>query len=241
MRMLRMGGAGAGSTVTDGAGRFLIERVEPGDYDLNVEHATRVMSHDESLAIAQGDNEVRVDLPIGIVEGRVTDGNGQPVMGAKITAERASSGMSGQIVSMFVTDSGSSMSIGGEIADPSVTNANGEYVLRGVACGVPLEVSAEHSGSAPAVSDEFEVAPGSVERGIDLVLEAAGTAEITLAGAPNESFFFVSAVFLGEASVDPASTTLMGESGELTGLRSGPWSFSLREFFAAAFEVDLIA
>lgn len=229
MRMWRMGSSGAGSTTTDGAGRFQIERVAPGEYDLVVEHATRVMSHDQTLTVVQGDNEVRIDLPIGIVEGRVTDQEGQPVMGAKVTVDRAADGVAGQVVSMFVTDSGSSISVGGDLADPTVTNANGEYVLRGVACEIELVVAAEHSGSAPAASEAFEVAPGSVERGVDLVLEAAGTAEITLTGAPNESFFFVSAIYLDGGGVDPASTTLMGDSGELTGLRSGRWRFSLRE------------
>lgn len=221
---------GGGGTTTDGNGRFVIERVEPGSFDLVVEHTTRVMEHSESLVVVQGENTVSVDLPIAIVEGRVTDKDGNPVAGAKVRIEKDGQPSNAFIVSMLMGDAGeSSITVGGDAADPSLTNMNGEYSLRGVLTDVPLRVKVDHQGNAPVQSEEFEVGPGQVKRGVDLQLLAAGKLHVTLQGGPDESYFLARAKYLDAEGVEQVTDTLWGTEQTLEGLRPGRWMVTLLE------------
>lgn len=224
---------GDASSTTDGSGRYSIERVKPGDYTVVVRHPTREMDFTEDVTISAGENQLPLELPIAIVEGRVIDAEGQPIAGAKVRAVKfgGQEGNTFQAVSMFVTsEGGGSVVVGGDGgADPSVTNANGEYSLRGVLTNTPIQVAVDHEGSAPVKSEPFEVAPGGIERGVDVQLEVAGSARLSVTGATGGGMFFVTATYLDADGVEPRSETIFGEDATMENLRVGRWRFQLRE------------
>ncbi|HJL34977.1 MAG TPA: carboxypeptidase regulatory-like domain-containing protein, partial [Polyangiaceae bacterium LLY-WYZ-15_(1-7)] len=76
---LRPSGA---STVTDGAGRFVLEGLPPGLGELHAEHAATAPARSDAMRLSAG--EARTDLTLvapegGVVEGRVVDARGFPV------------------------------------------------------------------------------------------------------------------------------------------------------------------
>ena len=219
-----------GGTTTDGMGRFKMERVKPGDYTVVIEHSSRVMDYSEALTLGVGSETYSVDLPITIVEGRVTDAQGQPIQGAKVEAITPSEGRSSSMVSMFISDGGdTAITVGGATTDPARTNANGEYSLRGVASDRPIQVRATHASSAPVTSKELELGPGEVRRGIDLEMLPAGKLRVVLNGAPEDTFFLVHANYLDGAGIPPELTTLTDGEATLDSLRPGRWQLSLSE------------
>ncbi|HTF90354.1 MAG TPA: carboxypeptidase regulatory-like domain-containing protein, partial [Planctomycetota bacterium] len=85
-------GGGGPRAKSDGEGRYRFEKVDPGSYELVVRHATRAMPMRFPIEVEVSGLEYDIDLPISILEGRVSDGENQPVAGAKVWAERKTVG-----------------------------------------------------------------------------------------------------------------------------------------------------
>lgn len=187
---------GGPSGTSDGRGRFTIDEVEPGEYELVVSHPARAMPHRQKLTVRPGGERVELDFDVTILEGRVTDTQGQPIAGARVRAERvAPEGRETRVERVIVMASasggggGSVVVSGADAAEAVETDADGHYSLRGVSSGVPIRVRAEAGGYSFARSESLELAPFEKRPGLDLELNAGGSlaVEVRQAGAVPQS------------------------------------------------------
>ncbi|MCZ6597768.1 MAG: carboxypeptidase regulatory-like domain-containing protein, partial [Planctomycetota bacterium] len=86
---LQILGMGSGGVRTDGDGRYLFEDVKAGRYELVVTHPKRRMPMGFEVEIEAGRNVLDVDLPVSVIEGRITDTEGDPLAGVRVSAQRA--------------------------------------------------------------------------------------------------------------------------------------------------------
>jgi len=224
---------GGGGATTDGSGRFRFENLDLGDLRVQVEHPSRAMPASFDLALEEGESEVRLDLTVSVVEGRVTDAAGKPVAGAKVTAERHEAGEGRRDVRVMIafnpTDGESSnmaiLGLGG-LAPEVRTDAEGRYSLRGVAPDVELVVKAEREGFREAKSQPLHVTPGAVRSQIDLVLEAGGALRV-ICDAPGQWLAIASASGGGLGGGAPKVEHLVDGVATFEDLTPGSWSVRL--------------
>ena len=91
------GGTSDYTATSDGAGHFVIERIAPGSYTLTAEHQNFAMLNYGSnrpehagtlLTLSAGQSMTGIELklvPFGVISGKVTDQDGDPVTGVPIT------------------------------------------------------------------------------------------------------------------------------------------------------------
>jgi hypothetical protein len=226
-----MGSAGAGQT--DGRGAFVIEGVEPGSYTLSVQHSTRSMAFLQDVMLVAGKNQLELDLPAATIEGRVTGPDGTPLAGVKVDVSPGD-GSSGSSSFWFRSQPEPSTAVDGTVADSSVTDAEGHYVLHGVRPGILLVVSASLHGSTPVRSSAFEVADGELRRGVDLVLTPAGALRVRVSGLGEGPFAIVVATFLGDEELEPVTELLRGGETTFGALHPGKWEISITRMGAGA-------
>jgi len=232
---MRMFGGGGPKVRTDGGGRFAFEDVEEGDYTLKVTHASRAMADEFDVRIRTGSRSEDFDLPISILEGRVTGPDGEPLAGVKVSAERAAEPGAPRVQAfrvMMVTDGGDeAVSFSdGSMAEFALTDEDGRYVLRGVTPDVDLVVNGEYSSAQPGSSDPVRVAADESRRGVDLVLEPAGSLKVSAYNADGTTaqFLMVAANLVEDESVTERGFIGPSGSATLSGLRPGVWNVSLR-------------
>ncbi|TAJ16554.1 MAG: carboxypeptidase regulatory-like domain-containing protein, partial [Planctomycetota bacterium] len=233
-RGMRFGGMGGnGDARTSGQGEYLIEGRKPGKYKLVVEHALRAMPESFPIELREGENRLDVELLLTTIEGRIVDPQGKPIAGVRVRAEehRPESGRNRMIFAFAMDDGeGETVTVGdGSAAPPSTTDADGHYLLRGVAAGKQLVVRAETKDWQPARSEPVEVAPGENKQGVDLVLERGGKLEIEALDAADKPvrMAFVTATPAGGGE---PKTGVVGPGGvcTLTGLKPGSYSVTTR-------------
>lgn len=223
---------GPNSTKTDGAGRYELTGIKPGRYSLEITHPARSMPVRLGLDLAGGALRRDVDLDVTTVEGRVTGQDGQPLKGVRVTAERVNGTSRTGTVVMVATvssDTGgaSAMKFSSE-PDPAVTDAEGRFVLRGVAPGEAFVVRAKSTGWIEAQSEELTLKPDQHETGVDLVLAVAGAIEVQLEGFSGMTL--ATATYLGDApGVEDERQVVAGDAVTLGGLLPGPWRVSLQQ------------
>jgi len=223
---------------TDSQGRYSLENVKADRYRLEITHESRVMPWVESLTIGAGRNEEDIDLPVTIIEGRITDAVGEPVAGALVSAERSRETEGGgqrrtvRMVAIAVDgDGGTMVSMTGPEQPEVRTDEEGYYQLRGVRNEWPLLVKVTGEGFAPERSETLELEDAETRRGVDLVVKPAGVIEVTLTrpdGTP-ASGFLARGSYLGEAEspVEPVVSFVGGDGkARLAGCLVGKWRVS---------------
>ena len=230
MSGFRFGGSasGPGTGKTDGRGNFSLSEIAPGSYTLEISHPGRAMKSMIDIDLAAGENSFDVNLSLAIVEGRVRDSEGTPVSGVKVLIRRAEGGSNPRVRGFMMTSNGESFAVDTDGADPSVTDADGRYSLRGVETGVKVVVSASVQGMSPAQSDIFKVSEGETKSGTDLVVEPAGTVSFAIEGLPENTPALVNAVFVDDESVEAKTSFSRTGEGTLQGLKPGLWRLSAR-------------
>lgn len=232
-RGMRLGGMGGGDARTSGQGEYLIEGRKPGKYRLVVEHALRAMPESFPIELREGENRLDVDLLLTTIEGRITDPQGKPIAGVKMSAEEAQEESGGtRMMFAFALDDGGgeTVTIGdGSAAPPSTTDADGHYVLRGVAAGKPLVVRAETKDWQPGRSERVEVAPGENKKGVDFTLERGGKLEIEALDAADKPVRMALVTATPQGGGEP-KTGVIGTAGvcTLSGLKPGSYSVTVR-------------
>ncbi len=217
---LRFGGvSGPGSGTTDGRGNFELTGVEPGSFDLEINHAGRAMKSSIPVVLVVGENHLDVALSISVVEGFVRNTEGEPIAGVKVSIRNMDSGPSGGMRAFMRPPGGGALEVG--VSDLSVTSAEGHYSLRGVETGVKLVVTASATDMAPDESDGFTVGVGEVKTGVNLFLEPAGSISFTFASAGGPSM--VTATYQGEETVAAKNEFSRTGSGEMQGMKPGIW------------------
>ncbi len=226
------------ATSVDSTGRYSFDGVSPGSYELVVAHPSRVMPARRALEVRAGDNRFDVDLPVSIVEGRVTDAEGEPLAGARVRAERYQGQQATRrtVVMLNVVagadgDGGAVVSTSDGGSGPVHTDEDGRFVLRGVPADAELVVRAEMEEFEPASSEPFRVAPYETRGGLDLVLEQGGGLVVEVVHgdeepAPNT---LVTARLTGPSG-GPPKVGMTGPDGRasFTDLAPGVWSVSVQ-------------
>ncbi|MCK6444986.1 MAG: carboxypeptidase regulatory-like domain-containing protein [Planctomycetes bacterium] len=223
-------------TQTGADGSYVLENVRAGEYTLSVTHADRVLPHEHEVRVDDLDERVDLDLPLAIVEGRVVDVDGKPVVNAEVWPERAQAEAQPRAVMMrtvMVGGAGGSVaSFGGGEQVRTRTDADGRYRLRGVPADAELRVKSRAPKFQETRSEPLRVASGETKRGVDLSLPRAGALDITVVGnAPEgQSFYLVRAVWAGDGEAPDEKNEVTSEEGKLTldGLKPGPWKLSVR-------------
>jgi len=218
---------------TDGMGEFALENVAAGEYVLTVTHAGRAMDHVVDVRMRAGENRQDVDLPLSIVEGRVTDSEGKPVPGIRIRVERVSGGESTRHEFSFAIDSGDGpVSFGGGGGGQVTTNAEGRYKLRGVQPDVDLVVVATGTGVQRTQSEPVRVPVDGTRSNVDLVLQKGASIEVTCRrpdGSP-ASPCEVRAELQDADDADSKVEITRGDGkARFQGLKPGRWRVSARD------------
>ena len=240
MAMFRQGGSEAR---TDGSGYYKVENVRSGDYTVRVTHPDRHMPAEYELELGEEARFFDVDLSLTIVEGKVTDVDGNPIAGVRIWPELvtdAGDAPQAMFVSVMVLDDGEgggnevvSVGDGSLGGDQTFTDSNGNYTLQGLRDGVDIVIRAEGPSVKPGESGVLRLAPDEHEQNVDLKLGAAGELEIVaekLDGKPAKNLIVI-ALFDGPegGSVDRKTGFLQNGSTVLDGLTPGPWRVEVRQ------------
>ncbi|MFT7668932.1 MAG: protocatechuate 3,4-dioxygenase beta subunit [Planctomycetota bacterium] len=233
-RMRGLPGMGGGQEVmTDGKGNYDKAGLESGDYVMTITHQTRSMPYSLDISIREGTNSEDIDLPVSIVEGRLTDAEGKPAVDVAVTPKAytgAGSNPENYSFRMVMADTsgGVSMSFGGDSNDRVRTDEYGHYSLRGVDADKKLVIEATSDDFQKAQSEPFEVGPDQTLRGVDIDVFEAGSVAVTVLGKDGNpaGFSVLSGRYKGEADPmpDPASGFAAQDGmAKLTGLRPGTW------------------
>lgn len=224
-------------TQTGADGSYVLENVRSGEYTLTITHADRVLPHEHELRVDDLDERVDLDLPLAILEGRVVDAEGKPVVNAEVWPERAQAEARPRAVMMRTVmvgggGGGSVATFGGAEPPRTRTDAEGRYRLRGVPPDVDLRVKSRAPKFQETESEPLRVATGETKRGVDLALARAGALDITVVGSAPEgqSFYLVRASWSGDGEAPDEKNEVTSDEGKLTldGLKPGPWKLSVR-------------
>ncbi len=226
---------GAPATHTDGSGRYLFEDLKLGRYAAEFTHASRAMAHEVEFKLEEGENELDVDLPVCIIEGKVTDEDGEPVEGATVTVARREIEQT-RIRMVMVANLGdgddetTTISAGDE--RPVVTtDARGRYSLRGVTPDVELFVEVRAEGYGPTTSEGQVLQPGERRDSVDVQLIRGGSivVAVTTAGGEPAGGLLAVATYEGEneTSVEPVARPVTAGEARFDDLMAGPWRVRL--------------
>ncbi|HEX6898567.1 MAG TPA: carboxypeptidase regulatory-like domain-containing protein [Thermoanaerobaculia bacterium] len=152
--LFRMTGEGS-KGVSDQEGKFEIPRLNPGEYELLLAHPDSAPVHRRGIEIPPGQPVVDLgDVELssgGVIEGRVVDGQGTPVAGAKISVFPTSEdrfSVSFELSQPFL----SSQSPPGDIE----TAEDGAFRVPGLQRGVRHHVIVQHPGYVDATLHDIE-------------------------------------------------------------------------------------
>ncbi|MBK8179427.1 MAG: carboxypeptidase regulatory-like domain-containing protein [Planctomycetes bacterium] len=230
-------GGGGVRAKSDGEGRYRFERVEAGSYDLIVRHATRAMAARFPVEVEGKSVEFDIDLPVSILEGRITDTENKPVAGARVWASKKRGAGGGEVTEARGIAIFAESSEGGMVFDSSAsmdgskarTDEDGRYVLRGVESDVELEVNVDAKDAEPAKSEPLIVALGQTRTGVDVQVAPAGTLKVKVLAAAGTAAgpCLVHAEYLDPQPegkrIEPKMEFAQGGSVTLKGLRPGKW------------------
>lgn len=181
------------STVTNHEGNFKFEGIRCGSYTLIVSHPARRMSARRAVAVAVDPRRADVDLDVASIEGRVTDLDGRGLPGLEVIPVPKQGAGDDQPYQMVVIEDdrgGARVNYEQSSRRSEKTDANGRYVLRGLATEQPIFVQVRGESVENASSPEITLAPDEVRRGIDFALRRAGSIEVRLNGNPAEQTWF---------------------------------------------------
>jgi protocatechuate 3,4-dioxygenase beta subunit len=238
--MLAMMGGPSGRTDEDG--RYSIEGLEPGAYEVSVDHDDRALpAKRDTLVVAGVENLLDVDLVRNGIRGRVVDTEGAPLPGVVVRAKRAGgegSGRAARVAISLATADGMSTMLGGPAGEPVRTDANGAFELPGLPEDTDLSVVVEPAEGPPysigVESDVLRVGLGQWLENVELEAPIGGAAVVTISAEllKELAFVTVSADRLDDAGnpIEGSRSTGFAENGicELLGLEPGRWRIGAR-------------
>jgi hypothetical protein len=242
MGLMLPGFGGGASARTDSQGEYSQKGLAVGEYTLRLAHPTRAMPTTFELSVREGANTSNHDLPVAILEGRVVDAGGEPVVGLEVRPKRhvepGPGGARRTTVARMVmmSDNGGgamTLSTGGEPAPAVKTDADGRYSLRGVAHDTELVVETSSSRYQKAQSKPVVVSENQRRRDVDIEVFEAGhvTVRVRNADGSPASFCLAELDYAGNEKERPEpQREFVGETGEATvdSLCPGRWRVSAR-------------
>ena len=231
----RAGGAVSGGTVTfarEGgdlfanlkraevvSGSYRIELDRPGAYLVSVERGRRRNGFLIDLAAGE-EQRVDLELPEGGISGRVTDGDGRPAAGIRVTAEPSGSFSFNRFDPRSTsTDADGRYTL--EDLDP------GTYALRVGSRGWGRGAGATGEAYGVALVESIQVTATALTTGVDVRLSSPGRVVGKVVDAAGEPVAGVT-VFVREPSgrpVDAISSTRSGADGSFSYSRVTPGSY----------------
>ena len=222
--MLNLGGDPKMESTSDARGAFSFDDIEEGEYELVVEHATRSMKYVHPIKLDPGKNKLELDLDVTEIVGQVLDAEGKPVAGAKVKAEKAQEEGGRQVISMVMmggdSGGGAVMFASGDESEPSVTDFEGRYRLRGVTPDIELNVKASAKGYDDAKSETLTVAKGSVKEGVKVKFAEPGNLRVEVEGGSGMMLAFVRRADAAPGT-PPKVQPVKGGAAEFEGLAPG--------------------
>ena len=221
MGMLNRGGGGSNRDKSDEEGVYMLSDLPAGNHSVSIRHKGRAMPTTMMVTLGDGENRFDIDLSMTTLVGVVKDSNGDPVVGAAVSASIKRDGGSDEMRQVGQMMAGI-MGGAGIAGTKLTTNGQGEFELRGVAADVPLEVRVSAKALCPITVEQI-VGLGQTKGPIELTLRPAGRIEITV--QTSQLFAAAQAKFVGDGAdgVDPVSAVLRGKEGALEGLQPGTW------------------
>ncbi len=175
------------AATTDHRGEYRIESRRAGEYLALVHHPDRRMASEFRVVLGSGDQVQDFVLDANAIEGRITDPDGRPLVGVRIGVNRTEPSMEMEAPQSIVLAED-------DLGNPSVdwragagsrearTDAQGQYVLRGLIENSGLFVFCQGDEVENKSSDPIVLAPGEIRRGVDFVLRRAGRIRVEIGG-----------------------------------------------------------
>ncbi|MBM3988254.1 MAG: carboxypeptidase regulatory-like domain-containing protein [Planctomycetes bacterium] len=147
---------------SDAQGRYSVQRLGAGLWDVTVNHATRLVPDKERFDFDGTDREHDFLLSGSAITGSVRDARGRAIEGARIALGEVRRDARN-------SEQGNWNSLGGNTR--IVTDALGNYALRGVPHGLELQVAADHPDYQGARCAPFQLVADELKAGVDFTLK----------------------------------------------------------------------
>ena len=125
----------------------------------------------------------------------------------------------------------------GDESEPSVTDFEGRYRLRGVTADVELAVKASADGFDDAKSEPFTVSKGSIKEGVDVQFAEPGSLRIEVEGGTGMLLGMVRRKD-ASAGTPPRVEALTGGSAEIKNLAPGTFTVTIQSTGGEELELD---
>lgn len=147
---------------SDAEGRYSVQRLGAGLWTVTVRHPARLLPHTERFDFDGRDREHDLRLSGSAITGSVRDTRGRAIEGARIALGELRPDPRNK-------DQRTWNALGGNAR--IVTDALGNYALRGVPHGLELQVAADHPEHQGARSEPFQLVPDELKAGVDFTLK----------------------------------------------------------------------
>ncbi len=183
------------SATTDHRGEYRLLNRRSGLYVALVHHAERRMASELRVVLGTGEQVQDFDLDQNAIHGRVTDPDGRPLSGVVIGVSRDGAGIQMEPPHSVVLSED-------DRGNPNVqwrqargsrearTDAQGQYVLRGLVENAPLVVAAQGDEVENTALEPITLAPGEIRGGADLVLRRASRVRVEIAGNLSDDHWY---------------------------------------------------
>jgi hypothetical protein len=226
--MSRMTGRAASSTTTDSDGRFSMDRLTMGSYQLRVSRSGDSPAHYTPVKLGPGHKHVDVQLPESAVQGRVIDDRGRPVPGAGVRLRRVSDDPEQQNDVRTERIAMTSSMFGGNGGFKNDTDLDGQFQIEGIPTDVKLQIEVQANGFVNNSSETFEALGNQLVHAKKITLTRAGSIHVTVGEGTQRMFAPVYARRLDAEEGTQKSSIALVSNGEarLKGLTPGRWIVS---------------
>lgn len=214
---------------SDADGRYSVQRLGAGLWNVTVRHPARLLPHTQRFDFDGRDREYDLRLSGSAVTGSVRDSRGRAIEGARIVLGELRPDPRNKAQRNW-------NALGGNAR--IVTDALGNYALRGVPHGIELQLAADHPEHQGARSEPFQLVPDELKAGVDFTLKPGA---ILLVEVEANDGRIVRAQVTAQRVADekgknvrngPRSARLDGRSrARFTGLAGGRYRVSLDRAF----------
>lgn len=189
-------GGTTSTAYTEPGGDYRFTGVPAGTYELRLTHADRRMPFVRGVDVTAGSRQLDLELPVSIVQGRVTLADGDPVSGATVlvgAGEKRQYSFESPLLSLREDPEGRLRVDRHSRERRARTDEDGEYELRGVVSDVPLLIGVQAKFIVSASQGGIVVGPDDVATGVDFVVDGAGELEVRVVGSSGRGAFRVRA------------------------------------------------
>lgn len=219
------GGSGRLSGLSSHGGRYRIEDVPVGEYQLLVSHPERYMTQSFDLAVGPEGEVFDVELPLAVLEGTVRFPDGRPAPGLLVDVRSADGrgAARGSGATLVEDEEGRLQPEWGGGQRRVRTDADGRYRIAGVATGVELTVSSSGAFCTPGRLRGLVLAHDELRTGADLEVGEAGRLALRLSGGQGSYRVKLQRRVASGAGVVRWTSVWRDRTRQVDGLAPGTW------------------